>query len=451
MFVGMETALRAIQAHRASLDVREQNAANASTPGYARERVSMRSAALSGRTLWSKNGGVLLGVSAGSVERLSDGFLDGEARKAAGAHARWNEAERVLSGVESMVGGPSDPGVEEAFDAFWASLQDLSMNPESMSARAVVVQRAEAFGDAVKKTREFIVSSRQALGDRIGALVEDVNSAAAEIAKLNGEIARANAAGRSAPHLLDRRDYLLDRLAEIAGAVSVEQKGGAVSVLVGNTVLVSGEAAGELRAEGLDIVNVKTGSAVKLSSGTLAGALESAAYLGSLIEKLDDATAGLISAFNDVHRRGYGLDGSTGNDFFSGSGAADIAVARVVKEHPEKIAASLSPDGLPGDQGNVLELLRMLDEAPVSGNPFREAYRALVSDLGTASANAKASLDTAKAVRDHAERQRDQVRGISLDEETVGMVEHQRALEASARYITVLDEAVKAVLEMGAR
>jgi len=451
MFVGLETALRAVQAHRAALNVREQNAANVSTPGYARRRINLRSVALSNLSMTSgKNSAVLSGVDACSIERMSDCFLDAETRRTAGLLARWKEIENILGGVESMIGGPSDPGVEDSFDALWASLQDLTLQPESMSTRAVVLQRAAAFCEAFRRTREYVSSSQQSLEDKIEVLVSRVNSLASEVAKLNGEIARATAAGRDAPSLLDRRDMLLDELAEVAGASVVQRKDGTACVLIGNGVLVSGESAGKIVANGLKVSWEKTGAEVKFKDGGLAGVLEGAGHLGSMVSKLDSIAAGLISAVNMVHRQGAGLDGTTGINFFAGNSAADISVSLALQNHPEKIAAAASADTLPGDASNALSMVRTMDTAPVfSGASFRDAYRSVISDLGTASADAKASLETARAVHDHSIRQRDQVRGVSLDEETVSMVEHQRAIEAAARFVTTVDEAMKAVLEMG--
>ncbi|WP_231968011.1 flagellar hook-associated protein FlgK [Thermanaeromonas toyohensis] len=443
----MEAASRAIGAHRAALEARGQNAANATTPGYARERVQLRSAAL-----LTPAGGlpVLVGVEATGVERMTDSFVDAESRRALGAHARWQEALRVYEEFESGMGGPGDPNLEEACDALWASLQDLVMQPENRAVRAVVIQRAEAFCDAVRRTASFAKDMRHSLDGRVNALVERVNGLAEQIAKINGEILQARAAGRETPSLLDERDRLLDELAELVGASVLERPDGTVVVTAGNGVLVSGPVANRMRYQGGRLLWERTGAEVRLEEGTVAGVFEGAAAVESFLAQLDAAVRGLREAVNAVHRNGFGLDGSTGLDFFAG-GALDLELNPLLRERPERIATASSPAGIPGDPSNALALARAVDSAPVLGDlPFREAVRALTVGVGTAAAGARDAEKLAAAVRDSVLRQRDQIRGVSLDEETVGMVQHQRAIEAAARYVTAVDQAIEALFEMGA-
>ena len=77
-FSGLNTATTALWAQRRSLDVTGQNIANATTEGYSRQRVELR--ALGGSAVpafYSTSPGIGEGVSADTVTRIRDAFLEG--------------------------------------------------------------------------------------------------------------------------------------------------------------------------------------------------------------------------------------------------------------------------------------------------------------------------------------------------------------------------------------
>ena len=55
------------------------------------------------------------------------------------------------------------------------------------------------------------------------------------------------------------------------------------------------------------------------------------------------------------------------------------------------------------------------------------------------------------AVRNEVERLRDQVSGVSLDEEAASLLKFQRAYEANARFFTTVDSVLETLLSLGAR
>ena len=58
------------------------------------------------------------------------------------------------------------------------------------------------------------------------------------------------------------------------------------------------------------------------------------------------------------------------------------------------------------------------------------------------------SSDTAGSILDAANAVRDSITGVNLDEEMTNMISHQRAYEASARVISVVDEMMQTLLAM---
>ena len=79
-------------------------------------------------------------------------------------------------------------------------------------------------------------------------------------------------------------------------------------------------------------------------------------------------TSALIEAVNDLHRTGYGLDGSTGLEFFTGGDAADVGVCPQLLEDPEvegiegltPTVAVRGTEVPPGTVGSLTELASMV-------------------------------------------------------------------------------------------
>src|SRR5690606_15020795 len=116
MFEGLQIALTGIRAGQVGLDTAANNIANASNPGYTRQRVNLESV-----VPWrSVSGQIGMGVDVTSITRLRDSFLDGRARITAAAAGYAGARADLLSQTEALLGEP-DAGIQQAllgvFDA----------------------------------------------------------------------------------------------------------------------------------------------------------------------------------------------------------------------------------------------------------------------------------------------------------------------------------------------
>lgn len=154
------------------MDVTGHNMANASTPGYSRQRVSLEpiiqriplSAGVSG-----------LGVKVADVARIRDKFVDAVLRNEQEKKAAFTIQTEVLDHLQVVFAEPSDSSIRESVDFFWASWHDLSSDPESMSARAQLVEAARSLTDMLRH-----------LGGQIDSLTVDIEAGIeAVVAKAN--------------------------------------------------------------------------------------------------------------------------------------------------------------------------------------------------------------------------------------------------------------------------
>ena len=119
-----------------------------------------------------------------------------------------------------------------------------------------------------------------------------------------------------------------------------------------------------------------------------------------------------------------------------------------VTGQPEHLAAGApvlpgptAPGPFDGDQARAVAAL-----ADAAGGPAA-AYRSMIAELGVEVRSARRRDDIQEQVTDAAEAQAQSVGGVSLDEEMANLIAAQRAYEASARVLTVVDQLLGVLIE----
>ncbi|MFQ5454945.1 MAG: flagellar hook-associated protein FlgK [Nitrospirota bacterium] len=127
--------------------------------------------------------------------------------------------------------------------------------------------------------------------------------------------------------------------------------------------------------------------------------------------------------------------------------AKDIGVAIT---DTNTIAASSSSAGLPGDNGNAL-LLAELENSLVLSNStdtFNGFYNSIAEWTGAESRKAQDSFTIQELIQQELGNMREEVSGVSLDEETANLIKFQQAFEAGARLITMADELLQTIVNL---
>jgi flagellar hook-associated protein 1 FlgK len=251
-----------------------------------------------------------------------------------------------------------------------------------------------------------------------------------------------------------RLQSALEELAGYVNYTTVRQPDGSLTVLLGGqTPLVIGDRQYDIEtgfssagaalydADGRDIT-------AQVVRGRLGALLESRnQMLPSFIDDLDQLAASLADRVNAVLAAGVDLNGQPGAPLFAydpaGSAAASLSLASIL---PEQLAGALA--SAPGGNGNVLELMGLVDSAEIDGASFIEYYGALARNIGRAVETAREDLKTNEQLLLQARALRDDVSGVSLDEEAVRLIEFQRAYQASARLVTVLNDLTEVTINL---
>ncbi|HVE86672.1 MAG TPA: flagellar hook-associated protein FlgK [Myxococcales bacterium] len=445
---------QSLGAQRGALQTTGHNLSNAATPGYSRQRAEL-TAASSGR-------GVLLGA----VTQARDRFVESQLPSGLSRRARSRAESEALAALSAL-----DPTAEEGLTAavgdFYGGLRALAQSPGNLPLREAAAGKTRALALAFHRASADLDAARDGADARLEGLAEEVNSRAAEVAALNGQIRTARASGDAPNDLLDARQRALDRLAELAGGTPVLDASGDVSVaLPSGAALVTGDRAGALSA----IADPSNGGHLSLQltrsdgSGPVALAASPGGEMGGLLDARDGAlkTAeasvdtlafDLASAVNAAHRAGYGLDGASGRDLLDAGGTASGAASRLqlsaaVSADVRAIAAAADATAAPGDAANLQAVIATESQALSSGDTASAALARTISRFGASAQRAQSAFEADAAALEQLDGLRQSTSGVSIDEEMVDMTKAQRAYEAITRVMTTANDMLDALMKL---
>jgi flagellar hook-associated protein 1 FlgK len=118
---------------------------------------------------------------------------------------------------------------------------------------------------------------------------------------------------------------------------------------------------------------------------------------------------------------------------------------------PAQLAA-ISPGPPEVSNGVPLALSQLADPTSandeISGLSYTQYYAGMASNVGTLLDNANSNLQTQQSAVAQAENVRQQISGVSLDDEAVLLIQFQQAYEASSKLINVLDQLTEDTMNM---
>ncbi len=447
----LEIGRRGLMSNRLAMNVTSHNIANATTPGYSRQRAQLAA------TLPLQNAQGLFvgtGVSVENVSRLRDRFLDLQYRQASGSLGSATARHGALSQIETALGEPGDRGLQAAMNKFFNSFQELSSHPEEAGPRNAVLRQGTQLVQTFNRLSTSLTQQRNNLADDAVNKVGSINNLTRQIAQLNEQIVQARGAGNEPGDLMDQRDLAIDQLSQLTNITASQDSTGVMIVSIGglqvagngsSVTLQSSTAGGNLQ------ITTSGGQAVQAAGGELGGMLEMYnTTIPGYMSQLDSLASTVIARVNAVHSAGYGIGNPppSGMLFFTGTSAATIAVNTQISSNTNNIAAS--SNGQPGNNQNALALFGIAEERLMDGNTMTltQYYGRFISNIGSAVSTAGSGVTGSELVLGQIDAQRESVSGVSLDEEMTNMIKFQRSYEAAARVIRTADEMFETILNM---
>jgi flagellar hook-associated protein 1 len=126
------------------------------------------------------------------------------------------------------------------------------------------------------------------------------------------------------------------------------------------------------------------------------------------------------------------------NTFFTGSTADDIGVNAMLQADPTYFAASSG--GIGQDTNNAKVLAAFIDRPLDSQNgaSLSVLYDQMTGNVAQGSAQAKAAANGADTYEATLRGQKSSISGVNLDEESINMIQYQRAYQAAAKFIAAI-------------
>lgn len=130
--------------------------------------------------------------------------------------------------------------------------------------------------------------------------------------------------------------------------------------------------------------------------------------------------------------------------------AEEITVSSDLEFDLDKISASATAEGAPGDGDNALNLAQVRHNVGLYawGSPD-DFIKSLVSNLGVDAQEAIRNEANEEVILNQIEYNRQSVMGVSLDEEMSNMVMYQHSYNAAARIMSTLDTLIETIINLG--
>lgn len=329
----MNNALSGINAAQGGLSVISNNLANAGVGYYHRQ------SAVFGENpgTMTTNGYFGNGTYFSHVRREFDEFVNAQYNNARSRSGDYEAYMKNAGGVDDLLSNSTDD-LSGMLGSFFTALDEAASDSSDKSLVDVFLGKAKAMVSQFKETDRRLREMDSDVNHQIDNKINDINTYAEKIAKLNEQISNARAVNGAEPNdLLDVRDRLVSELNSVVGVKVIEQNGNFNLSFANGLPLVTGSKSNRLEAVAsskddsrLSVGFVDSAGNVReikddqIRGGELSGVLRSRReIIDPARQKLNQMALVFAEKFNEIHRRGYDANGNTGRDFFGiGSGSA---------------------------------------------------------------------------------------------------------------------------------
>lgn len=443
----MRSASQSLGVFEKALSVTENNVSNASTPSFAKQRLPLES------LVFDAELGLPGGVEAGEVQSLRNGYAEQNVRRRQQAYARSEQMAAELARIEPLFDATGESGIPAALSNLFQSFSAWSVAPNDTVARRAVIERAGELSARVRETAGGLVGASINTEALIRDSVETINTLAGRLRDLNIECRRDYRNLRD-PGLDARLHSLLEELAQYADFTTLRQPDGSVTVLLGGqTPLVIGESQYEISADTTGAVAV-----VRDANGVDITAQVTEGRLGAFLEirnntipgflaDLNRLAATLADRVNEVLAAGLDANGQPGAPLFAYDAPENAAFTlQVTGITPSELAAATA--GAPGGNGNALDLAALAESQEIDGFTFVGFYATLARGVGHAIQGAREDQQRHNEMLLQARSLRNELSGVSLDEEAIYVMSYQRSYQALTELIGILSRLLDSVFEI---
>ena len=322
-------SLSSLRALQTAISTTSNNIANANTPGYARESVNLTTAT-------PQTNGVATvgaGVQVSGVVRAFSQVATNQLNVAQGSLGQLNALQTYANQVDNIIGTTAG-GLSSALQSYYGAWSNVANAPTSIAARQALLGAAQGVASSFQSTSAQLTSLNTTINANVTADVQQINSIAASIAKLNQQIVVGTAqdGGQPPNDLIDQRDQQLSSLSKLINFTTSTDNNGALNVFVGNgqPLVLQGNVTNlttvqnPYNASQLEISTAISGNQIisgSITSGDLGGLLAARTQvIEPALNQLGQLATALAQSANSQQNAGLDLTGQLGANLFSLAG-----------------------------------------------------------------------------------------------------------------------------------
>ncbi len=448
LLVSLRNAAGAMKVFERGMGVVQSNVANASTPGYARQSQLFEA------MRFDLDIGLPGGVQSAGTQDSRNAYAEATVRQRLAGYGYADERTQQLARLEPVFDIGAASGIGGALNKMFNAFSALSVAPNDLSARRMVLDRAGELARAFQSTASGLSGVVATVDAGLTHQVEEINRLGGRIAELNQRFRQDFLAQQDAG-LQAQMHNLLEELAEVTDFTALPASDGSMTVYLGGQTLlaigdrqykISADASGSparlLDASGNDITGQISGSRLKALLQLRNEVLPDQQF------QLNRLAQSVADQVNTVLGGGVDLNGQTPVTplFVYDTSAGAAATLTVSGLRPEELAAASS--AAHGGNQVALDAAALAGTKTIDGYTFTQFYASLAAQAGRLLSSARDSLATNAQLTSQARQFRDDLQKVNLDEEAIHLVELQRAYQASARLVQTLNDMTETVINL---
>ena len=467
LFSALGSAGNALQAFQTALEVTQNNVENSNTPDYAAQVPGFDSLSFQ-----PQNG--LLGGVKEQTQDTRNNFADTAVRQQTSLLGEFQQLQTSLAPLQNIFDVSSSSPIPSALNQLFQSFSNWSASPADPTAQNAVLSAASQVAGAFQQAATQLNSVRSSTDGDIQSTVNQINQDAKLIQGYNASLSQQSVPD---PGVEAQLTSTLENLSTLANVQVIHGNSNMVTVLLGGqTPLVIGTQVNALQVQAASTAGAPNPSGApniqildsngndvtsQITSGnlgglltvrnnllpSLAGGAEQTGDLNVLAKGIADAVNSLQAAGSTTSTPPY----TAGAPLFTYNAASATDSAATLALNPAITGSQLAAvqTGPPlVSNGNALSLANLGSTSQINGQNFTQYFGSIVSTVGTAAASANTQATAQQSVLSQAQSLRQQLSGVSLDEEAIRLVQIQRSYQAASRIVSVVDQLAQSLLEI---
>jgi flagellar hook-associated protein 1 len=447
LFSTIQTAASSLAVISQGLQVTENNVANASTPGYARQSLNLEAQP------FDVTVGLPGGVRSEGTQSSRNPYAEQAVRTQQSSNGLATQQANDLNAIEPYFSLSSDSSISNTLSGLFNSFSSLSVTPNDPTARQTVINDAGQLAASFNQTANGLANQSATIDQETSGTVANINGLASDIAKLTTEGASGGAAGTQNAGVDAQLNSDLEQLSQYAQVTVLQQPNGSLNVyLNGRTPLILGDQVAPIStnySSGSTQILDATGRDITgdFSTGQLAGELQTKnTTIPGYLAQLNTLAQSVADQVNTALSNGVDTTGAApAQNLFAYDPAIGAAqTLSVTSITPDQIAAASA--NAPGGNGNALLVAALAQTPAVGGATFTQAYSNLAANVGQDISNAQVAQSTSQDLLTQAQGIRSTDSGVSLDQQAANLIQIQSAYEATSKLINVVDQITESLI-----